>query len=93
MGVQAVLIAKRIVADIVSREYGSASPANMLEAVAADLSAAGISEKRLQALNHNQIWVIKQYINCQDASYKKRENPDCPYREIVSRQLQFVHSR
>ena len=44
--------------DIVSREYGSASPANMLEAVAADLSAAGISEKRLQALNHNQIWVM-----------------------------------
>ena len=43
---------------IVSREYGSASPANMLEAVAADLSATGISEESLQALNCNQIWVM-----------------------------------
>jgi len=43
---------------IVSREYGSASPANMLEAVAADLSASGISEERLQELNRNRIWAM-----------------------------------
>ena len=43
---------------IVFKEYGSASPANMLEAVAADLSASGISEERLQELNHNQIWAM-----------------------------------
>ena len=43
---------------IVFREYGSASPANMLEAVAADLSASGISEKAKQELNRNQIWAM-----------------------------------
>lgn len=43
---------------IVSREYGSASPANLLEAVAADLSASGISEKTKQELNRNQIWAV-----------------------------------
>jgi len=43
---------------IVFREYGSASPANMLETVAADLSASGISEERLQELNRNQIWAM-----------------------------------
>ena len=43
---------------IVFKEYGSASPANMLEAVAADLSASGISEERLQELNRNQIWAM-----------------------------------
>ena len=43
---------------IVFREYGSASPANMLEAVAADLSASDISEERLQELNRNQIWAM-----------------------------------
>ena len=43
---------------IVFREYGSASPANMLEAVAADLSASGISEERLRELNRNQIWAM-----------------------------------
>ena len=43
---------------IVFREYGSASPANMLEAVAADLSASGISEEWLQELNCNQIWAM-----------------------------------
>lgn len=43
---------------IVFREYGSASPANMLEAVATDLSASGISEERLQELNRNQIWAM-----------------------------------
>ncbi|MEY8319193.1 HAMP domain-containing sensor histidine kinase [Oscillospiraceae bacterium 50-58] len=43
---------------IVSGEYGSASPANMLEAVAADLSASGISEKTKQELNRNQIWAM-----------------------------------
>ena len=36
---------------IVFREYGSASPANMLEAVTADLSASGISEERSQELS------------------------------------------
>ncbi|MEH2938710.1 sensor histidine kinase [Lawsonibacter sp. JLR.KK007] len=44
---------------IVFREYGSASPANMLEAVAADLSASDISEERLQELNRNQIWAMR----------------------------------
>ena len=43
---------------IVSREYGAASPANMLEAVAADLSASGISEERSQELSRNQIWAM-----------------------------------
>lgn len=43
---------------IVSSEYGPASPASMLEAVAADLSAAGISEETEQALNANQIWAM-----------------------------------
>ncbi len=43
---------------IVSKEYGTASPANMLETVAADLSASGISEERLQELNRNQIWAM-----------------------------------
>ena len=43
---------------IVSREYGAASPANMLEAVAADLSASGISEERSQELTRNQIWAM-----------------------------------
>lgn len=43
---------------IVSKEYGSASPANMLEAVAADLSASGISEERSQELERNHIWAM-----------------------------------
>ena len=43
---------------IVFREYGSASPANMLEAVAADLSASGISEERSQELERNHIWAM-----------------------------------
>ena len=43
---------------IVFREYGSASPANMLEAVAADLSASGISEETEQELNGNHIWAM-----------------------------------
>ena len=43
---------------IVSGEYGSASPANMLEAVAADLSASGIAEERRQELNLNRIWAM-----------------------------------
>lgn len=43
---------------IVFREYGSASPANMLEVVSSDLSASGISEKTKQELNRNQIWVM-----------------------------------
>ena len=43
---------------IVFREYGTASPANMLEAVAADLSASGISKEREQELNRNHIWAM-----------------------------------
>ncbi len=43
---------------IVSREYGSASPANMLETVADDLSASSISEKTKRELNRNQIWAM-----------------------------------
>ena len=43
---------------IVYVEYGLASPANMLETVAADLSAAGISEETEQELNRNQIWAM-----------------------------------
>ena len=43
---------------IVFREYGAASPANMLERAAADLSVSGISEETLQELNHNQIWAM-----------------------------------
>lgn len=45
----------------VFREYGSASPANLLEAVAADLSAAGVSEELEQELNRNHIWAM--YLN------------------------------
>ena len=41
-----------------SKEYGSASPANMLEAVAADLAASGISEERSQELERNHIWAM-----------------------------------
>lgn len=43
---------------IVFREYGSVAPANMLEAVAADLSASGISEEMEEALNGSHIWAI-----------------------------------
>ena len=43
---------------IVFREYGVASPANMLEAVAADLAASGISEERSQELERNHIWAM-----------------------------------
>lgn len=43
---------------IVFREYGAASPANMLEAVAAELSASGVSEETEEALNDNQIWAM-----------------------------------
>ncbi len=43
---------------IVSKEYGSASPANMLETVAADLAASGISEERSQELERNHIWAM-----------------------------------
>ena len=43
---------------IVSKEYGSASPVNMLEAVATDLSASGISEERSQELERNHIWAM-----------------------------------
>ena len=43
---------------IVFREYGAASPANMLEAVTADLSASGISEETEQELNSNHIWAM-----------------------------------
>lgn len=43
---------------IVFREYGSASPANMLEAVADDLSMSGISKEMTQELNRNHIWAM-----------------------------------
>ena len=43
---------------IVFQEYGEASPANMLEAVATDLSASGISEETEQELNGNHIWAM-----------------------------------
>ncbi len=43
---------------IVSREYGPASPANMLEAVAADLSASGVSAETERELNRNHIWAM-----------------------------------
>lgn len=43
---------------VVFREYGAASPANMLEAVASELSASGISEETEQALNGHQIWAM-----------------------------------
>ena len=43
---------------IVFQEYGAASPANMLERVAADLSVSGISEETVQELNRNQIWAM-----------------------------------
>ena len=48
---------------IVFREYGLASPANMLETVAADLSASGISEKTEQELNDNHIWAMLLDVN------------------------------
>ena len=48
---------------IVFREYGSASPANMLEAVAADLSASSISEETKQELNSNHIWAMLLDVN------------------------------
>ncbi|MCI8816171.1 MAG: HAMP domain-containing histidine kinase [Angelakisella sp.] len=48
---------------IVSKEYGTASPANMLEAVAADLSASGISEETEQALDSNHIWAMLLDVN------------------------------
>ena len=43
---------------IVSREYSSAAPANMLEAVAAHLSASGVSAEIEQELNRNHIWAM-----------------------------------
>lgn len=43
---------------IVFREYGAASPANMLETVAAELSASGVSEETEQELNDNHIWAM-----------------------------------
>lgn len=43
---------------IVFREYGAASPANMLEAVAADLSKSGVSGETEQELDRHQIWAM-----------------------------------
>lgn len=43
---------------IVFREYGAASPSNMLETVAADLSASGVSGETEQELNRNHIWAM-----------------------------------
>jgi len=42
----------------VFREYGPASPVNMLEAVADDLSASGISEEMARELDRNHIWAM-----------------------------------
>lgn len=62
---------------IVSKEYGSASPANMLEAVAADLSASGLSEERSQELERNHIWVMLLDAdgNCDCALFLPEEIP------------------
>ena len=62
---------------IVSKEYGSASPANMLEAVAADLSASGLSEERSQELERNHIWVmlLDADENCDWALFLPEEIP------------------
>lgn len=43
---------------VVFREYGAASPANMLEAVAADLSVSGLSEEMERELNRSHIWAM-----------------------------------
>lgn len=43
---------------IIFGEYSFASPVNMLEAVAADLSASGVSEEIKQELNRNHIWAM-----------------------------------
>ena len=43
---------------IVFREYGAASPAKMLEAVAAGLSASGVSEETKEALKASQVWAM-----------------------------------
>ena len=43
---------------IVFREYGAASPARMLEAVASELPLSGISEETEQALNSHHIWAM-----------------------------------
>lgn len=43
---------------IVFREYGAASPVNLLEAVAADLSDSGLSEEQSQALTRYHIWAM-----------------------------------
>lgn len=43
---------------IVFREYGTASPANLLEAVAADLSISGLSGETERELNGHQIWAM-----------------------------------
>lgn len=43
---------------VVFREYGAASPPKMLETVAADLSASGISEETVQELSRNHVWAM-----------------------------------
>ena len=43
---------------VVFREYGAASPAKMLEAVAAGLPASGVSEETEEAMNGHQIWAM-----------------------------------
>ena len=62
---------------IVFKEYGSASPANMLEAVAADLSASGLSEERSQELERNHIWamLLDADGNCDWALFLPEEIP------------------
>ena len=61
---------------IVFREYGSASPANMLEAVAADLSASGISEETEQELNGNHIWaMLLEQARCLSSTQRTMRTP------------------
>ena len=42
----------------VCREYGPASPSNLLEAVAADRSPSGLSEEMEQELRRNHVWAM-----------------------------------
>lgn len=47
----------------VSGEYGAASPANMLKAVAADCSVSGIPEETVQKLKQENIWAMYLDVN------------------------------
>ncbi|MCI8329648.1 MAG: HAMP domain-containing histidine kinase [Oscillibacter sp.] len=62
---------------IVFLEYGTASPANMLEVMAADLSASGISEERSQELSGHHIWamLLDASGNCEWSVFLPEEIP------------------